>query len=726
MATAPWLLSMTIPDYHIYKEYTASNAYPFSTSEQQSALWAANSAWGTKRKYGERASSCASSTGSMDSRLSENFEAFNSYGNKSRGRVSPPPLPVQVIFDPSLFTSSRRKKLRRDSMEESNDGPSGHAGLPGPPNPREAYIKMRRLIRKEFQDTPDREPMDQYSSCASISLDSKDTQAPGVPAAGTLATDPPKRKPDTGRQILSRMRVAVVKWQSRKQFFELTADPPADSERPGIHSWRRRRAAADALFSTGSKGEEWAALVVGRFTKTTRRQIAGLHAILRLRVEEELPNMPGCPGLEPKPDCSGQAYNLLKLVFIRFEPKSLFQDVVEPVLRDWPVDKPCAIAWLARVISVFMPRVDANAMSRYGRQVIQNVERWTNDWLHGMWLLSTLFLGQITWTENRTTILSIARLILHVGMEALGSQTSDTVGTTPVPDEVSRQVVLYSVVMTCLHCGGEDTLQSIVPSFITLGPFVVACIEALCANGSMICSALKVLALLRNVPTAMEDISPTKISILASCCMDIVLGRGAWNKSLLTAKCREDPFPLIPEEDAFDVLCRLPQPTFPKALAAALTDCPVCLDPSSQDHLKLFDMMEPLLWLSNMPSSIPEAHRALVDGDACEFLAKIILDSPQETWSWQDRAIWRVKGEAITCLGNIMEKMDGTELRSRLREDVVKAVLEMRDNSEAPLAQRDQGTFTLIRYKAAAGRCGVVPFCAEKLVQDPESSTAQE
>lgn len=150
------------------------------------------------------------------------------------------------------------------------------------------------------------------------------------------------------------------------------------------------------------------------------------------------------------------------------------------------------------------------------------------------------------------------------------------------------------------------------------------------------------------------------------------------------------------------------------------------LDPANPDHLKLFHILEPLLWLSNMPTSIPEAHSALVMGGACEFLAKIVLDSPQETWSWKDRAIWRLKGEAITCLGNIIEKMDQSELRSHLREEIIKAIADIRDNTEAPLDQRDQATFTLLRYKAATDRCKAEPLCKERLGQEPVDPNAGE
>lgn len=127
-----------------------------------------------------------------------------------------------------------------------------------------------------------------------------------------------------------------------------------------------------------------------------------------------------------------------------------------------------------------------------------------------------------------------------------------------------------------------------------------------------------------------------------------------------------------------------------------------------------------------MPASTPEAHRALVEGGACEFLVKVILDSPREIWSWEDRAAWRVKGEAITCLGNIIEKMDHSTLCSHLRGDVIEAIADIRDNMEAPLAQRDQATFTLLRYKAAAGRYDVEPLCKERLAQEPVDPNGEE
>lgn len=327
------------------------------------------------------------------------------------------------------------------------------------------------------------------------------------------------------------MRVAVVKWRCREQFLEFTSDSSMDKEQLTMHGWRRRRTLAEEILSTGSKDKEWAALVAQRFNKTTTRQIAGLRAILKLRIEEELYNGSSCPDTEIKFDCSGGSYELLKLVFVVFQPESFFQNTVPPVLRDWPADKPWVIIWLAKVVPNFMHHVDLELMSRYGRQVLRNATRWTNRWLNGLWLLLALFVGRVTSAQDRINALSVAKLILHVGMEAFGSQSSDAAADCSIE---SKRKVLYSILSTCLNCGGEESLHSILPSAIILEPFVEACVDALCANGPLGCSALRTLALLRNISTGMETLLPQKLTALSSCCMNIVLGGGFWDMSAMS------------------------------------------------------------------------------------------------------------------------------------------------------------------------------------------------
>lgn len=108
-----------------------------------------------------------------------------------------------------------------------------------------------------------------------------------------------------------------------------------------------------------------------------------------------------------------------------------------------------------------------------------------------------------------------------------------------------------------------------------------------------------------------------------------------------------------------------------------------------------------------MPSGIQQVHHALVEGGACEFLANVILNSLPNTWMWEHRAAWRVKGEAITCLGNIIERMDELALRSRIKTEIVEAMVAIYNNVEYPLAERQHAEFTLKRYREAVDRYGI-------------------
>ncbi|KAG9010277.1 hypothetical protein FRB90_007883 [Tulasnella sp. 427] len=332
-------------------------------------------------------------------------------------------------------------------------------------------------------------------------------------------------------------------------------------------------------------------------------------------------------------------------------------------------------------------------MSKYARKVVQTAASWTSEWLAGFRLLFRGFKG--VGTEDQALTLSLGKTLVYVGMEAIATA----------------------------KMSGSETFFAMIPSSVTLEKFWRACIGMLSARSSLDRSALALLALLRDVTGVLEDLSPSELQSLASSCLAAVLHTKVDDSYDLGVSGRLDPcvysesriHRTILEEDAFDILCRIPRPHFANAVAGALADCPILLDPFSPDHLELFGILEPLLWLSNMPKSIPEGHQALVEGGTCEFLSKIILAYPQESWSLQERGIWRIKGEAMTCLGNIIEKMNAAEELSRVQEDVVTAIVKIRDNEDAPSMQRDQAIFTLRRYKAAAVKNGVSPRCGEQL-----------
>lgn len=122
-------------------------------------------------------------------------------------------------------------------------------------------------------------------------------------------------------------------------------------------------------------------------------------------------------------------------------------------------------------------------------------------------------------------------------------------------------------------------------------------------------------------------------------------------------------------------------------------------------------LVERLLSLSNMRVKEGQIHRALVEGGACEFLAHVLhytgaLDS-------KDRGLWRAKGLAMTCLGNIIERMNKEQLSSWVKEEMITSVVAIKEEEEVPLVQKGQAIFLLQRYTLAADRLGVQHFHRE-------------
>ncbi|KIO18567.1 hypothetical protein M407DRAFT_246450 [Tulasnella calospora MUT 4182] len=53
-------------------------------------------------------------------------------------------------------------------------------------------------------------------------------------------------------------------------------------------------------------------------------------------------------------------------------------------------------------------------------------------------------------------------------------------------------------------------------------------------------------------------------------------------------------------------------------------------------------------------------------------------------------------------------------MRDHVTTEMIDAVVAIKTNEEAPLAQRDQARFTLQRYTAVADRCGIEPYYREE------------
>lgn len=132
------------------------------------------------------------------------------------------------------------------------------------------------------------------------------------------------------------------------------------------------------------------------------------------------------------------------------------------------------------------------------------------------------------------------------------------------------------------------------------------------------------------------------------------------------------------------------------------------------EHDRAIYLLDPLLWLSNMPQHIVEAHQALVQGGACDFLASLIVLPIPPGSSTDNRSLWRVKGEAMTCLGNIVERMDYKELSRYITRELIKTVVAIKESIATPLVQKGQAVFMLQRYTMTADRFRITCYHREE------------
>ncbi|KAG8971937.1 hypothetical protein FRC05_010472 [Tulasnella sp. 425] len=182
-----------------------------------------------------------------------------------------------------------------------------------------------------------------------------------------------------------------------------------------------------------------------------------------------------------------------------------------------------------------------------------------------------------------------------------------------------------------------------------------------------------------------------------------------------------DPLvPLTLDKDALSIFCKLPEPIFQQELKLFIfpkSGLDIPASPSRPAHYDAFGILsrqlDLLLWLSNARENATGIHRALIGSDSCGFLQKIVASRVSSIWRWEERDVWRHKGLAMTCFGNIMENMDESELRGHVPREMIETAVAIKDDGEAPLAQRDQATFMLQRYTIAADRCGVEPYHRE-------------
>ncbi|KAG8928077.1 hypothetical protein FRC01_006483 [Tulasnella sp. 417] len=616
--------------------------------------------------------------------------------------------------------SDREGLVRRgseQSTQSSSRGTSSPSGWESDPAPGRPPTPRKYGARTSSPASSRGSGFSGLVEHLSSSDSSEGTGPAGTPKGESLPLEAPEKT--LRLSVAQKIRRVAAKRRAKARFTSLTYDSLYESE---SQEFTRRRNAAEELLEIAGRGVDDEDIVARRFVKKAATQELGVSALLKLSdLECRIERSDTIFGDYTQAASS----RLLKLIVSHSRDSTFFRATLPAVLRNRSDGLPAIIS-LAKSVPGMFNRIDATVLSTYLRRVTQRADPWSDEWLRSVLLLNLWLLSQIAHSENYEGALhariSTARFVLNKVLPACSPQISQI---QPVKGYYPRgwMLVLQVIISACTLAAKEDSLDDVLPSGSPLKSFIDLCVKIVVTSSGPVPSprqptacglALKALALLRNAPEFPESVPTGGDPHFADICMVVLLDRTLWRREMLEDHELSRWQNLHPEEDAFDIFCKLPKPCFERALASALSERTASTDSAHCQHDRAIYLLDPLLWLSNMPQHIVEAHQALVHGGVCKFLANLIVYPVPPGSPIENRSIWRAKGEAMTCLGNIVERMDHKELCQHITREVIEAVAAIKESIATPLVQKGQAVFMLQRYTITADRFRITCYHREE------------
>ncbi|KAG9042198.1 hypothetical protein FS837_011174 [Tulasnella sp. UAMH 9824] len=509
--------------------------------------------------------------------------------------------------------------------------------------------------------------------------------------------------------VVQKVQHAATKRRAKQHFFLLTYISSYENESQELS---RRKNAAEKLLEIARREVDGEDIVARRFVKRAANQVIGVSALFKLSDLEC--RAEGGDNIF-KDHAQATSSRLLKLVVSHSRDSTFFHDTLPIILRNGSDGLPAIIS-LAKSVPDMFSRSDPTVLSTYLLRVTEREEPWTDEWLRGILLLNLWLLSQIAHGEHYNGSLlaqiSTTRFIMNNILPACTPEVSQM---EPMEGYYPRgwMLVFQVIISACTLAAKEDCLGDVLPSGMPFKSFVDLCIKIVVTSSRpepsprrpTACGlALKALAMLRHAPEFPESFPTDEHLQFEGICMTVLLERTLWRREMVEEQELTRWHSFHPEEDAFDIFCRLPKPAFERALASVLNRRMASTTSTHSEHDRAIYLLDPLLWLSNMPQHIVEARQALVQAGACDFLASLIVLPIPPGSSTDNRSLWRVKGEAMTCLGNIVERMDYKELSRYITQELIKAVVVIKESIATPLVQKGQAVFMLQRYTTTADR----------------------
>ncbi|KIO18310.1 hypothetical protein M407DRAFT_32017 [Tulasnella calospora MUT 4182] len=515
--------------------------------------------------------------------------------------------------------------------------------------------------------------------------------------------------------ILSR---ALVKRRARRHLDKLIAADTKENE-PAVAKLQRYNAAA-GLMRIVEKERDGGETVARRFAKSKSRRAEGTRALLKLS-DDELDKS----GYEAIRTCSTQmASGRLLVVLLRNSNESSFLGKsISPLLRDG-AEGPAAILYLAiEQGDSFFHHISDHFIFDFCKRVVNTEGVFNPKWYCAAKLLCML-LDNADYArlklEHQAAQQSLLSTILKSILQTVTEEQETTVSSISEYQFVFRGLPVLPLLAGCCKCiKNNPELEQIILS-TPLKSFLELLIHSVFPQQSRpgklntegLLAAYALITFLK-VASAAKLFLDVEFSRFAAFLVDWLLrpfesARASGEDMHYSDALNEDLY--------ITCLCALPGSTSSIALSDVLKEGLVRLNSCKQFEYGPLDLVNRLLWLSNVETMKDQIHRALVEGGACEFLTQTLNHRPRDASdasdAW-DRGLWRAKGLAMTCLGNIVERMNKEQFCNYLKEEMIVSVVAIKEDAAVPLVQKGQAIFLLQRYTLAADRSGVQPFYRE-------------
>ncbi|KIO29290.1 hypothetical protein M407DRAFT_6248 [Tulasnella calospora MUT 4182] len=483
---------------------------------------------------------------------------------------------------------------------------------------------------------------------------------------------------------------------------------------------RQRKEAANNLFIFANDENGGAEIVAQRFFKTDARREEGIRALLRLS-DDELGET-GFRHLDPLSP-SLPSIGLLKLVMGYTSDQIFFQKIISSAMKDGNQGALAIIYLATHQDTSFFSWINHHLILDFGNRAIAAEGVLSPRWYCGVILLYHLFKSTSLTVLRDSQLLPSLLSSLFEGIikQRQVPSNSDTLPESQTDFGLCCPQLLPLIAKCCdklVHTFYNNVFptQEIVKSFVELLLNIIQPdhIGPRCLDTERGLALWTLISLLK-FPLVVRLIPQDRLSSLGAFLMDTALH--SWSTIIDGASPSEKRIlrPLRSHMDYWGIfsLCCLPESTFNDTLSTVLNDGILELEGSDTNLYESLGLVERLLWLSNIPIIEDEVHRTLVNGGVCGFLAYVL--SHARVVDSQDRGLWRAKGLTMTCIGNIVERMNEKQLRDHITKELVESIVKVKGREDVPLVQKGQAIFTLQRYNLAAERLNVQPYYQEDM-----------